>query len=260
MAELMNPHDDTAPQTLEGIIAIQAAIESDSRPIYRIYIVAKKRYERPYAELARLATRANIALEWVSAEVIEQWADGKTHGGAIAIVGQRRLVALGDLSLDAPLAMLDGIEDPYNFGQAVRSLYAAGFGGLVLGSRHWISASALIGRASAGAIERIPIAIAKTAEEASRFFAERGARVVALAQSERAIPLHSVDLTGPLFLVVGGERRGISRAVLEIAQHIIIPYGRDFPQSLGAVAAVTVAAFEVLRQRRAFDEALTLKK
>lgn len=244
----MNPHDS---QILEGIVAIQAAIEAKSRPIYQIYLVDKKRYERPFINLARIAQQAEIPLEWVTAEALGQKASGKSHGGAVAIVGQQRLSALADLSLSQPLAMLDGVEDPYNFGQAVRVLYAAGFGGLVLRPRSWATASAIIGRASAGAIERMPIAIAQTTEEAASFFAAHSARVILMAHSDEALPLDTIDLSGPLFIIIGGEKRGISRSLIEQANQIAkIPYGRDFPQSLGTVAATAIVAYEVLRQRR----------
>ena len=57
------------------------------------------------------------------------------------------------------------------------------------------------------------------------------------------------DLKKPVFLIVGGEKRGISRALLDAADVIVrIDYGRDFPAALSASAASTVLAFEVLRQ------------
>ena len=59
------------------------------------------------------------------------------------------------------------------------------------------------------------------------------------------------DLSGPLFLLVGGERRGITREFLRRADLVLeIPYRRRFSLSLGTVAAVSVLAFEVMRQRR----------
>jgi 23S rRNA (guanosine2251-2'-O)-methyltransferase len=53
----------------------------------------------------------------------------------------------------------------------------------------------------------------------------------------------------PILLVIGGEKRGISRTILDMADQIVrIDYGRTFNGSLSAASAATVIAFEVLRQ------------
>ena len=75
-----------------------------------------------------------------SAAIIEELATGRTHGGVLALVGPRRERSVGELIGEVGegslIVMLDGIEDPFNFGQAVRALYAAGIGGLVV-RRSW---------------------------------------------------------------------------------------------------------------------------
>jgi len=58
-------------------------------------------------------------------------------------------------------------------------------------------------------------------------------------------------MTRPLFLIVGGEKRGISRKLLDMADTIVrIDYGRDFAGSLSAASAASMLAYEVLRQNR----------
>jgi 23S rRNA (guanosine2251-2'-O)-methyltransferase len=145
--------------------------------------------------------------------------------------------------------MLDGVEDPFNFGQAVRAFYAAGAHGLVVRPRSWMSAAGVVGRASAGASERIPTAQAESAEAAAEVFRAAGLRV-AIADSQRAISLYDADLRIPLFLLVGGERRGVTRSFASKADlRLKIPYGRPFEHDLGTTAAAAVLAFEILRQR-----------
>jgi len=64
--------------------------------------------------------------------------------------------------------------------------------------------------------------------------------------------MDEVDLTGPLLLLIGGEKRGVSRSVEQAADLLIrIPYGREVNYALGTAAAATTLGFEVLRQRRA---------
>ena len=190
----------------------------------------------------------------MSRAAIEKCASGGSHGGLIARVSERRFCQLDELLPKdgaAFIVMVDGIEDPYNFAGALRALYAAGVDGAVLRPRNWSSASALVGRASAGAIERLPLAIADSAAEAAEFYRGRGLAVACAAETESSRSIYEADLTPPLFLLIGGEKRGVTRSFLRAADlHLQIPYGRDFGHSLGAVGAASVIAFEVLRQRR----------
>lgn len=70
-------------------------------------------------------------------------------------------------------------------------------------------------------------------------------------QGPGAVPMYNADLAGPLCLVLGGEKRGVSRALLGQADVLVqIPYGRAFARSPGLTAAAAALAFEVSRQRR----------
>ncbi len=237
---------------LEGFVSVRAALKAGSRPIHAILIRQDKR-DAGIAWLERTAAATGIPVQRVPASEIEAHVNGSTHGGVIALVGPRRLTTLDDLGAGRPapfVAMIDGVEDPFNFGQAVRALYAAGCDGLVLRPRNWMTAAGVVARASAGASEWLPIAIAETVAAAAEHFRARGLRV-AVADEEDAVPLYDVDLTGPLFLVIGGEKRGITRSFRQGADlRLAIPYGSAFDQSLGTAAATAVIAFEIMRQRR----------
>jgi 23S rRNA (guanosine2251-2'-O)-methyltransferase len=236
---------------LEGAIAVRAALEADSRAVHVIYIRDDKR-DGDLLPLTRLAGQRGIPVERVPADIIARHAGGTSHGGIVARVGERRFVSLDALSdgVERPfVVMLDGVEDPFNFGQAVRAFYAAGAHGLVVRERNWMSAAAVVARSSAGATERIPTAIAESAESAAVFFRDRGLRI-AVADSQRAVSIYDADLTAPLFLLVGGEKRGVTRSFADKADlRLKIPYGRNFDYDLGTTAASAALAFEVMRQR-----------
>ncbi|MCP4424593.1 MAG: hypothetical protein GY803_08890, partial [Chloroflexi bacterium] len=223
---------------LEGRISVEAAIRGQSREIRAVY-VSQGRGKRDWGarKLMKTAVSAQIAVERVSPDFIEERVEGKSHGGVIAEVGPRRFVSLGDLIDGSTLpwaVMLDGIEDPFNFGQAVRALYAAGVDGLVVRPRNWLSAAGVVARASAGASELLPTAVAETALDAAAFFRE-GGLVVACTAVANSQSIYEADLTVPLFLLIGGEKRGITRSFLEQADlRLQIPYGRRFDRSLGA--------------------------
>ena len=246
---------DQASGWLEGRVSVQAAIEAGWREVHEILIDSKKRYDRRLRPLVSQAHAADLPVAFVSGDAIQQRASGNSHGGVLAAVGERRFCALADLlpaNRAAFIVMLDGIEDPFNFGGAVRCLYAAGVDGIVLRPRNWTSAGAIVGRASAGAIERVPLAIAETAAAAAVTYRARGLQIALAAKSENSRAPDKADLTLPTFFLIGGERRGVTRSFAQAADLILeIAYGRDFEQSLGTVAAAAVIAFEVKRQRDA---------
>lgn len=245
---------------LEGTVSVMAALAAGSRPVYAVYIQqdARQRHDRKLARLVDMAVASHIPVQTVDESFITEHAGGSSHGGVLARVGLRRFVRCEDLLGDTAvpfIAMLDGIEDPFNFGQAVRALYAAGADGLVLRPRNWLSAASTVARASAGASEWLPTAVAETAEEAAAFFHQQGL-VIACASHEEAVSVYEADLTRPLFLLIGGEKRGITRSFLRQADlRLQIPYDRtNFNQSLGTAAATAVISFEIRRQRNATHE------
>jgi 23S rRNA (guanosine2251-2'-O)-methyltransferase len=231
-------------QWIEGAVAVEAALRAGSREVTAVY-VAGDRYDGAAGRINRLARERAVLLERLPDEA-------PADATIVARVGPRRSIPLDDLfTPSAPvIVLLDGVEDPHNFGQAVRSLYAAGIDGLIVPPRNWLSAATTVTRASGGATEFMPTAIAPTDEAIAR--AQARAVPVAVAAAEDAHPMDEVDLTGPLLLIIGGEKRGVSRAARRAADwRVAIPYGRDFTQSLGTAGAAAALAFEVLRQRRA---------
>jgi 23S rRNA (guanosine2251-2'-O)-methyltransferase len=238
---------------LEGLVSVQAALESASREIETIYVQQDKR-DRGISRLERVAASQGVPLERVDRAAIDARSGGRSHGGVIALVGPRRFLQIEDLIRDTStpfVVMLDGIEDPFNFGAAVRALYAAGVDGLVVRPRNWMSAAGVVARSSAGATELIPTAVAETAADAAGLCRAHGL-TIACAAKDRAVSVYQADLVVPLFVVIGGEKRGITRSFRDQADlRLSIPYGRHFPRSLGTASAVAVLAFEAMRQRQA---------
>ena len=245
---------ESATTLLEGRISVAAALRSPYRTVHRVLLRAD-RQDRASRWLQHRAHEANVPVEQVAAAEIDAVTQGNSHGGVAAVAGQRRFVDMASLlpqgNASAFVVMLDGIEDPFNFGHALRALYAMGVHGLVLRPRNWMSAAATVARASAGASELIPIAVAETVDDAAHFYRQQGL-TVACAQKENAVPVDQADLTTPLLLLVGGEKRGVTRSFMGQADLCLqIPYDRDdFAPSLGTTAAAAALAYEVMRQRK----------
>ena len=231
-----------------------AAIKNDRR-ILRLCFAAES--ERKLAkELGWLRHRAEedgFPIVPLPCEEIAKMATGNTHGGILAECSERTILALNDATTslleNGFYAIIEGVEDPYNFGYALRSLYAAGVDGVILPERNWMSAAGVVARASAGASELLPIYTAAAADAVSVFKA-LGYRIVC-ADTRTDILLPDADLKKPIFLIVGGEKRGISRALLDECDFAVkIPYARPFSASLSAASATTMLAYEIMRQNR----------
>ncbi len=228
-----------------GPIAVEAVLQGGVRRVERVLVGPNRR--KGVDTLLAACRGRGILVEEVTDGALA--ALDPRPGGIIAEVGERSFLEPDALWND-PLpfvAHLDGVEDPFNFGQAVRTLYAAGCDGTLLPERNWMTATATVTRSSAGASEFMPMAI-QSAGDAVESAAGRGVAVI--ATSDRADQdIHDVDLSGPLLVLFGGEKRGVTRSLLSQVETVRIPYGRRFPRSLGTVAATSVVAFEVMRQR-----------
>ncbi len=252
--------DLQAPDLFEGMTAISAVLDPaiaahNDRRIVTVF-VDKTRVDKKARELAYLRRRAEelgFGIELVRPDDLDALTSGTTHGGIVAACTDRTIPALSTVSDRIKprgfYVLLEGIEDPYNFGYTLRSLYAAGADGVILPPRNWMGVAGLVARASAGTSEKMPLCIAEPSEVAPVFHAH-GYRV-ACAEIRDSVELYEADLRRPILLVIGGEKRGISRAVLDAADiRVRIGYGTDFRGSLSSAASAAVLGFEVLRQNR----------
>ena len=243
-----------APVVLEGRVSIEAALTGGVRPVTEILAVTPG--DRRLAYLRRLAAEHEVPIRQVGPGMLRSLATGQTHGGVVALAGERTYRALPELLAgigpNGLVVMLDGIEDPYNFGQAVRSLYACGADGLVLRPRSWESATSTVTRASAGASELLPTAVSETPEDAAAACRAAGMQVACASTRPDGTWIHEADLVRGTFLLIGGERRGITRSFVDQADLLLrIPYGRRGAHALGAAVSAALIGFEALRQRRA---------
>ncbi|MBQ8310006.1 MAG: RNA methyltransferase [Clostridia bacterium] len=245
-----------ASDILEGMTSISALLnssEENDRTIEKVLIDKAKRKSKS-AEIGFLVAKSHerhFPIEFVDAKVIASHAIGSTHGGILAFCSSRTIPLLNAQSIrpDSFYVYLDGIEDPYNFGYTVRSLYAAGVAGIVLPPRNWMSAAGVVARASAGTSELIPMYRAE-GEDAVKHFRTAGYQILC-AGIRDSVSVFEERFSYPVLLIIGGEKRGICRTLLNSADHIVrIDYGRQFRGSLSAASAATVMAFEIFRQNK----------
>ncbi len=241
----------------EGMTSIRAIIKANEEGINDRKIVEilydkdkAKKISKELGYLKAISGKFEYNLREVSAEELDSITLGNSHGGLVAITGDRALPYLSNASpliSDGFYVMIEGIEDPYNFGYSLRSLYAMGCSGVILTERNWMSAAGVVARSSAGASEMFTI-YKSNPTDCIRIFKEHGFKVICADENTDNI-LGQCDIKTPLLLIVGGEKRGISRAIIDSADMLIkIDYGREFRASLSAASATTMFAYEIARQ------------
>lgn len=247
-----------SPNLFEGMTAISAILDPaitsfNDRRILSVFVdrTRTQKKARELAFLKRKSRELGFSIQEVRPDDLNALTSGTTHGGIAAVCSPRTIPSLKEsmasIRPDGFYVLLDGIEDPYNFAYTLRSLYAAGADGIILPPRNWMSEDGLVARSSAGTSEKLPLFVSDPAE-AAEVFHSLGYRV-ACAGIRDSVELYDADLSRPLLLVIGGEKRGISRAVLSQADMVVrIGYKGDFRGSLPSAASAAVLAFEVMRQ------------
>lgn len=240
----------------EGIVSFRAVINSmetclSDRKIIKAYYDKTKlpAKAKEYSYISAMAHKYNFELLQVEKEKIDELSLGNNHGGLVFECSERTIQTFdGNIEENGFYVSFDGIEDPYNFGYALRTLYAAGIDGVILSPRNWMGAAGIVCRSSAGASETIKMYIDDG--NAVKIMKEKGYKIVC-ADMENSKPMYEANLKKPLLLVVGGEKRGISKKISIYADEIVrIDYAREFNAALSAASAASVLGFEVYRQNR----------
>ena len=243
---------------IEGKISVDAVLHSNYRNVRTIfYNIAKlqrtknKKRAIPLKQTLELASSKEVKIEGVDQEWFENHAIGKTHGGIAAIVSERTYQKVPELLKSKPCVIffLDGIEDPYNLGYTIRSLYAAGIDGIVMRQRNWLDVEGIIIKSSAGTSELMPMSLVEDLETTTNFFNSKNYTIACTGKDEGQ-SIYQSNLKPPLFIVIGGEKRGINRTIFDKADlRLTIPYERDFVGSLSLSSVAVIIGFEILRQR-----------
>ena len=204
--------------------------------------------------IAREARKAGTILSYVPKERLDRMSETGRHQGVIAYTASYHYATIDEILQKAEasgeklfLFLLDGIEDPHNLGAIIRSANLSGAHGVIIPKRRSATLTAVVAKASAGAIHHTPVAKVTNLVETIKALKEKGLWF-ACADMDGA-SMYDADLTGPLGLVVGNEGEGVSRLVREACDFsVAIPMKGDI-DSLNASVAAGVLAWEVLRQR-----------
>lgn len=180
---------------------------------------------------------------------------GPNHQGIAALAACKETVTLDELFAAAEakgeppfFVVCDELEDPHNLGAILRTAETAGVHGVVIPKRRSAGLTSAVYKASAGAVEYVPVARVSNITDALREMKKRGVWVYGLDMDGET--WCSVDMKGAAAVVVGSEGRGISRLVKEQCDFIVSLPMRGHITSLNASVACGIVLYEAARQRQ----------
>lgn len=231
---------------------VMEALQS-GRPIHKV-LVSDQLNKQSQQQLQKAVKKSNTTMQVVPKKRLDQLSDGK-HQGMVAFVAAYEYASV-DMILQraeeeqvAPLILiLDEIEDPHNLGAILRTADATGVHGVIIPKRRAVGLTETVAKASAGAIEHIPVArvtnIATTIDQLKQ------KNIWVVGTDERGSDdYRTLDGETALAIVIGNEGKGISRLVKEKCDWMVhLPMKGAIP-SLNASVASSLLMYEVYRKR-----------
>jgi 23S rRNA (guanosine2251-2'-O)-methyltransferase len=242
-------------ELIEGRRPVIEALRS-GRHVTRVLVAGGGR--GTVTELVGLAEQRGVPVETVPRSLLDATAETGAHQGVLAVVAPIEPIELDEL-LAIPLAgpeppfylACDGIEDPRNLGALARSAAAAGCHGMIVPRHRSAPLSAVAVKASAGALQHLPVAEVPNLARAVERLCASGVWCIGLDEDAET-GLFAIDLADePVCVVVGGEGAGLHRLVREACDLVVAIPMAGRVASLNASVAGALALFEVRRRRGA---------
>ena len=240
--------------TIEGRNAVLEAFRA-GKTIDKLFVLDGCR-DGPVRTILREAKKTDCIVNFVKKERLDQMSETGKHQGVIAYAAAYEYGTVEEMLERAKekneqpfLILLDNIEDPHNLGSIIRTANQVGAHGVIIPKRRAVGLTATVAKASAGAINYTPVAkvtnLVKTMDELKK----QGMWFVCGDMGGDS--MYSLDLTGPMGVVIGNEGEGVSRLVKENCDFVAtIPMFGDI-DSLNASVAMGVLSYEIVRQRMA---------
>jgi 23S rRNA (guanosine2251-2'-O)-methyltransferase len=232
---------------------VLALLRSGSRRADEIAILAGAR--GPLSEVVALARRAGVKVSYRTRDQLTAIAGTPTHQGVVARVAAAdysdldQLLAVPGQRGEVPFFLaLDQVQDPRNLGALLRTADAFGVHGVVVPRHHAVGLTEAAARTAMGAVEYIGVARETNLVSALEKIKKSGIWVHGAA-AERGLSPWSVDLTGPVCLVLGSEGEGLRPLVARTCDVLVSVPMRGGVGSLNVAAAGAALCYEVARQR-----------
>lgn len=237
---------------IEGKNAVSEAVRGD-RTFEKI-LIEKESKDRALSSLAREAIEKGITVRFEPKARLDALSETKNHQGVIAFLSAFRYYEPEDLLKEAAdrgekpfLILLDGIEDPHNFGAILRTAHLSGAHGVIIPKNRAAGLNATAAKTSAGAFEYVKVARVANLVRTMEDLKKQGLWLIGADMGGET--MYRVDFAGPVGLVIGNEGKGLSRLVKEHLDLTTSIPMKGKIDSLNASVAAGILMYEVVRQR-----------
>ena len=249
--------EDAPENMLEGRNAVTEAL-SAGRTIDKLF-VADGDTDRALARICAMAKQAGAVVVPTDRRKLDYMSATGAHQGVIAMVAAHDYASIDDILKKAqdagepPLIVIcDELSDPHNLGAIIRTAECAGAHGIIIPKRRSVGLTAVVGKASAGALEYMPVARVSNITAAINTLKKAGVWVYGTA-AEGDTTLYKADLKSAAAIVIGNEGEGMSRLVSERCDFKVSIPMKGSISSLNASAAAAIMLYEAVRQRSLTD-------
>ena len=238
---------------LEGRNAVTEALKA-GRTIDKVFL-ASGDTDSTLRYIASLAKKNGAVVTYCDRRKLDTMTQTGAHQGVIAMAAAHDYATIDEILAaaqekgEAPLVVIcDEITDPHNLGAIIRTAECAGAHGVIIPKRRSPGLTAVVGKASAGAMEYMKIARVSNLAAAIQTLKDHGVWVYGTA-ADGAAPLYQTDLTGPAAIVIGSEGEGMGRLVKESCDFMVSIPMKGHINSLNASNACAILLYEAVRQR-----------
>ena len=202
-------------------------------------------------ELKQLAQDFAVPVKWVPKQKLDTLSDGGVHQGIVLAITPYQYLTLTELieqqTTEPFLLILDGLEDPHNFGSILRTADASGVTGVIIPKHRSVGITSVVTKASTGAVEYVPVARVTNLSQAVKQLKDAGYWIFGTEMS--GTDYRQWQVAGPIALIIGNEGRGMSAGLKkEVDELLTIPM-TGHVQSLNASVAAGLLMYEVFRKR-----------
>ena len=233
---------------IEGPHLVEMALQSGTA-IKKAFFTEEFSSGRGGASLLKKLTGSGAGMFRITAQILSMLSDTETPQGVIATAAYNpcSLDTL-QVSENAMIVIIDGIQNPGNLGTIIRTADAAGADALIMlpGTCDAFMPKAL--RSTAGSLFTLPIAYAETAA-VIRWLREK-AIGLSVTDAKAPVEIHQADLTHPLAFVFGNEAHGVSDSLKKAATVLLSIPILGKAESLNVAASAAICLYEAVRQRR----------
>lgn len=240
-------------EQVEGRHAVLELLKARRRDIRKIFVADQQDPSDILDAIELEAQRQRVPVQVISMARLDREARTEGHQGVMAIAARLETVGLESLLKNKRpfLLVCDGVTDPRNLGAMLRSADGAGVTGVVVPRHRTARISPSVTKTAAGAIEYLTFCDVGGIPAAIDLLNKAGVLTVGLA-GESDDSIYDLDLGSvPLALIVGGEEKGLSALTRKRCAAVVSIPQLGKISSLNAGVAVSVAVFEVARQRAA---------